>query len=114
MPRGQSASKRVVAAPTIANGVCALGCSLGALPQACSSETQISRLTRHLFPDGEHTDRDLVGRNVSVIVDRIGLKVGDDVRLAFAVVGEDHPLVRIEQLLPVMPLVKAKDAGEAI
>ncbi len=78
------------------------------------SESQISRLTKHLFPDGQHSDKDLVGRNVSVILDRIGLRVGDDVRLAFAVVDEKHPLVRIEQLLPVMPLVKAKDAAEAI
>ncbi|MCB9556740.1 MAG: aldehyde dehydrogenase EutE [Deltaproteobacteria bacterium] len=78
------------------------------------SESQISRLTRVLFPDGEHSDKDLVGRNVSVILERIGIKVGDDVRLAFAVVDDKHPLVRIEQLLPVMPLVKARDAQQAI
>jgi acyl-CoA reductase-like NAD-dependent aldehyde dehydrogenase len=79
------------------------------------SESQMSRLTRQLIDaDGQHPNKDLVGKNVSVILDRIGLKVGDDVRLAFSVVEESHPLVRVEQLLPVIPLVKAKDSCEAI
>lgn len=78
------------------------------------SESQMSRLTRNLFPDGDHANKEFVGKNVSVILDSIGVKVGDDVRLAFGVVDEKHPLVRVEQLLPVMPVVKARDAGEAI
>jgi acyl-CoA reductase-like NAD-dependent aldehyde dehydrogenase len=56
----------------------------------------------------------MVGKNVSVILDSIGVRVGDDVRLAFSVVDESHPLVRVEQLLPVIPVVRAKDACEAI
>jgi len=79
------------------------------------SESQMSRLTRHLIAeDGEHSNKNFVGKNVSVILDCIGIKVGDDVRLAYGVVDEKHPLVRVEQLLPVIPLVKAKDIGEAI
>jgi len=79
------------------------------------SESQMSRLTRHLIdPDGKHSNKDFVGKNVSVILDTIGVKVGDDVRLAYGVVEESHPLVRVEQLLPVIPLVKAKDSCEAI
>jgi acyl-CoA reductase-like NAD-dependent aldehyde dehydrogenase len=79
------------------------------------SESQMSRLTKHLIdPDGIHPNKDYVGKNVSVILDSIGVKVGDDVRLAFSVVEESHPLVRVEQLLPVIPLVKAKDGVDAI
>jgi acyl-CoA reductase-like NAD-dependent aldehyde dehydrogenase len=79
------------------------------------SETQMSRLTKHLIdPDGKHPNKDFVGKNVSVILETIGVKVGDDVRLAFGVVEESHPLVRVEQLLPVIPVCKAKDADEAI
>jgi aldehyde dehydrogenase len=79
------------------------------------SESQMSRLTKHLIdPDGKHPAKDFVGKNVSVILDSIGVRVGDDVRLAFSVVDEGHPLVRVEQLLPVIPLVRAKDACEAI
>lgn len=79
------------------------------------SESQMSRLTKHLIdPDGKHPAKDFVGKNVSVILDSIGVKVVDDVRLAFSVVDEAHPLVSVEQLLPVLPLVRAKDACEAI
>lgn len=79
------------------------------------SESQMSRLTRNIIDaDGLHSNKDYVGKNVQVILDSIGVKVGDEVRLAFGVVDEKHPLVRVEQLLPVLPLVKAKDATEAI
>ncbi|MFH1132204.1 MAG: aldehyde dehydrogenase family protein [Pseudomonadota bacterium] len=78
------------------------------------SESQISRLTKHIIPDGKHANKDFVGKNVSVILDSIGLKVGNDVRLAFAVVDEKHPLVSVEQLMPILPVVKAKDVNEAI
>ena len=79
------------------------------------SESQMSRLTRNIIAeDGKHPHRDFVGKNVSVILDSIGVRVGDDVRLAYGCVEESHPLVTVEQLLPVIPLVKAKDANAAI
>ena len=79
------------------------------------SESQMSRLTKHIIdPDGVHSNKDFVGKNVSVILDTIGVRVGDDVRLAYGVVEERHPLVNVEQLLPVIPLVKAKDSEHAI
>jgi aldehyde dehydrogenase len=79
------------------------------------SESQMSRLTKHLIDDdGKHPRKEFVGKNVSVILDSIGVRVGDDVRLAYGIVEEEHPLVRVEQLLPILPLVKAKDAASAI
>ncbi len=79
------------------------------------SESQMSRLTKQLIDaDGIHPNKKFVGKNVSVILDSIGVRVGNEVRLAFGVVEESHPLVRVEQLLPVIPVVRAKDAPEAI
>jgi len=79
------------------------------------SESQMSRLSRVIIDDdGKHSNKNYVGKNVSVILDTIGIKVGDDVRLAYGVVEERHPLVNIEQMLPVIPLVKAKDSTQAI
>ncbi|MCK5797905.1 MAG: aldehyde dehydrogenase EutE [Deltaproteobacteria bacterium] len=77
------------------------------------SSSQIARLMKHIIVDG-HTNKEFVGKNVSKIVDTIGIKVGDDVRLAYAVVDADHPLVHVEQLMPILPLVKVKDVDEAI
>lgn len=55
-----------------------------------------------------------VGKNPSVILKEIGLTVEDSVKLAIAEVGRDHPLVWTEQLMPVIPMVRARNADEAI
>ena len=79
------------------------------------STSQMSRLTKHLIADdGVHPNKDMVGQNVSVILDRIGVRVSDDVLLAYGVVDEGHPLVNCEQLLPILPMVSAKDSDHAI
>lgn len=77
------------------------------------SPSQMSRLTKHII-DGDHPNKAFVGKNVSVILDSIGIKVGHDVRLGFSVVDEDHPLVHVEQLMPILPVVKVKDFDTAI
>ncbi|MFA5779415.1 MAG: aldehyde dehydrogenase family protein [Elusimicrobiota bacterium] len=59
-------------------------------------------------------NRDYVGRNASVIAKAIGLNISEDVRLLWGVVDKTHPFVVTEQLMPVMPVVKMKDADEAI
>jgi acyl-CoA reductase-like NAD-dependent aldehyde dehydrogenase len=59
-------------------------------------------------------NRDFVGKDLSVILGEIGVRVGDDARLAFVEVGWDHPFVWTELLMPVVPLVRVKDAAEAI
>lgn len=59
-------------------------------------------------------EKSLIGKNASVILARIGLKVGDDVRLAIAEVDRDHPLVWTEQMMPVLPVVKVANVDEAI
>jgi acyl-CoA reductase-like NAD-dependent aldehyde dehydrogenase len=40
--------------------------------------------------------------------------VDDDIRLAVAETDVHHPLVTTEQLMPVIPLVRTKNAAEAI
>jgi len=55
-----------------------------------------------------------VGKNPSVILREIGLTVEDSVKLAIAEVNREHPLVWSEQLMPVIPLVRVKNADEAI
>ncbi len=59
-------------------------------------------------------NRDFVGKNLSVILAEVGVRVGDDARLGFIEVGWDHPFVWTEMLMPIVPLVRVRDAGEAI
>lgn len=55
-----------------------------------------------------------IGKNVRVILEQIGIKVDDSIRLAIAPVEADHPLVWTEQMMPVLPVVKVSNVHEAI
>ncbi len=55
-----------------------------------------------------------VGKDVHVILGAIGVNAPADVKLAIAEVRKDHPLVYMEQLMPVLPIVRVNDVNEAI
>jgi acyl-CoA reductase-like NAD-dependent aldehyde dehydrogenase len=59
-------------------------------------------------------DKNLVGRNASVILARMGMNVPDSVRLVVVEVDENHPLLWTEQMMPVMPVVRVSNADRAI
>ncbi len=59
-------------------------------------------------------NHDFIGKNASVLLREIGIKVGDEVRLVIAVVEPDHQLVWSEQMMPVMPIVPVPDVDTAI
>jgi acyl-CoA reductase-like NAD-dependent aldehyde dehydrogenase len=59
-------------------------------------------------------NRELIGKNAGLILQKIGMNVPDDVRLGVIEVGVDHPLVWTEQMMPIMPVVRVRDANEAI
>ncbi|MCC3144152.1 aldehyde dehydrogenase EutE [Halanaerobium sp. Z-7514] len=60
-------------------------------------------------------NKEYIGKDAAYILESAGIKPKNkDVRLAIIDVDIDHPLVRQEQLMPVMPLVRAKDFEEAM
>ena len=59
-------------------------------------------------------NRDLIGKNAGVILQKIGMNVPEDLRLGVIDVGVDHPLVWTEQMMPIMPVVRVANANEAI
>ncbi|MDT8287776.1 MAG: aldehyde dehydrogenase, partial [Elusimicrobiales bacterium] len=75
---------------------------------------QLSRLIV-LEPGPEpRINRDFIGRNPSVIAKAIGLSLSDEVRVLWAEVPNDHPLIHAEQLMPVLPVTVARDVDAAI
>lgn len=84
------------------------------------TQVQMKQLERVIFKETRGPgkpgvmDKSFIGKNVSEIVSKIGLKVGDDIRLAIAEVDREHPLVWTEQLMPVLPIVRVANADEAI
>jgi propionaldehyde dehydrogenase len=55
-----------------------------------------------------------VGKSPQSIGKAAGIDVPAEARLLLMDVGRDHPLVWTEQLMPVLPMVRMKDADEAI
>jgi len=55
-----------------------------------------------------------VGKNAALIAEQIDLKVPEDTKLLFTETDADHPFVWTELLMPVIGLVRVKNANEAI
>ena len=59
-------------------------------------------------------NRDCVGRDASVILSKIGIKVGPEIRCAIAEVPFDHPFIQEELMMPILGIVRVRDIDEAI
>ena len=58
--------------------------------------------------------RDLIGKNVGVILEEAGLPCPTGARIAFFEADSSHPLVWSEQMMPVIPLVTVDTVDEAM
>ena len=59
-------------------------------------------------------DRSLIGKNASVILQKAGIACDDSVRLGIVEVDHDHPLLWTEQMMPILPVTRVRDADEGI
>lgn len=59
-------------------------------------------------------NRKFVGRNAALFAKEIGLNVPDDLRLLFVETDKDHPFARLELMMPVVPVIRASNADQAI
>ena len=77
-----------------------------------------ARQTRELEKvvlEGDHVNKAWVGKDASLIAAQIGLRGhGQDLRTLICEVDEQHPFVQHELLMPVLPVVRARDAADAI
>lgn len=55
-----------------------------------------------------------IGKDVQVILREIGIDLDEKFRLAIFDAPKDHPLVWLEQMMPIMPIVRVKDVDEGI
>lgn len=59
-------------------------------------------------------NRKCVGRDAKVLLDMIGVKVGDEVRCIICETGFDHLFVQEELMMPILPIVGVANIDEAI
>lgn len=80
---------------------------------------QVDALTRQAFTfdgkDGKpRLGKDLVGKDASVLAAAIGVRAAPDVQLLIGETDFSHPFVQEEQMMPFVPLVRARDVDHAI
>lgn len=109
--------KEIIAVEAIADPLKAIMLHRGAIE---ISPWQLNRLMKVILTEdrgpGKHgvVNKKFVGKSPSVILREIGLSVEESVRLVIAETDAQHPLVWTEQLMPVIPLVRVRNADEAI
>ena len=109
--------KEVFAVASVADELKRVMCAHGAVE---IDGRQMERLRRSIFKEvpkaGRHgtMNIDFIGVNAGVLLREIGLEAGDEVRLVLVEVERDDPLVFSEQMMPILPLVRVRDADEGI
>lgn len=78
------------------------------------SAYQTKRLEKIILDEHNHPRKEYVGKNIQFILKQIGLDVTEDKRIAIMEVEQDHPFAVHELLMPVIPMIKAKDIDDAI
>ncbi|QDV61374.1 aldehyde dehydrogenase family protein [Crateriforma conspicua] len=58
--------------------------------------------------------KELIGKNASVLAAAAGVQVPDSTELVYGETDENHPFVSVEQMMPFVPFVRARDVDHAI
>ncbi len=75
--------------------------------------TEAERVTQLIIKDG-HIVGDWVGKDGAVILKAAGITPPPGTEGAIMVVAYDHPLVKIEQMMPVLPIVTVDDFSQGL
>ncbi len=91
--------------------------ALDELPVRRLDAREVDRVFQTVIDTSGHhpvTRREFVGKDAEVLLGAAGLSSRKPVGLLVAEVERDHPLVRMEQFVPFLPVVRARDASDAI
>lgn len=84
------------------------------------SQWQLKRMVKILLTENRGPGKagtpniNLIGRDAKVILNEVGIKVSDDIKIVIAETEYEHPFVWSELMMPVLPLVRVRDVDLAI
>lgn len=78
------------------------------------SPDEAEKITNLVVKSDGKINIDYIGKDVQVILREIGIDLDEKYRIAIFNAPKDHPLVWLEQMMPILPIVKVKDVQEAI
>jgi len=109
--------KELIAVDSIADNLIQIMVKNGAL---LLNQNQLKQIEKMVFDkidsNSKHgvINKSLIGKNASMILSKIGVTADDKIRLAIVEVDKNHPLVWTEQMMPILPMVRVKNADEGI
>ncbi|MCI8371961.1 MAG: aldehyde dehydrogenase EutE [Lachnospiraceae bacterium] len=108
------AEKEVIAVDTIADELIYYMEQVGCYH---ASKEEVEKLTNTVFTtkNGRQIlNRECVGRSAKVILSKIGVTVGDDVRCIIFEGDKKQPMIDEELMMPILGIVRVKDVDEGI
>ncbi len=106
------AEKEVVAVDCIADELIRCMTQHGAW--LMTDPAQIQALWELVSNDKGGPDVNFVGKSAAYILEKAGLPVPDGVKVILMETPGDHPFVREEMMMPILPVVRARNVDEAI
>lgn len=67
-----------------------------------------------LVVNGRHATTDWIGKDARLLLEAIGVAAPAGTRLIIAEVPFEHPFVRVELMMPILPIVRVKDVDEGM
>lgn len=108
------AEKEVIAVDTIADELIYYMEQTGCYH---ANKEEVARLTETVFTtkNGRRIlNRECVGRSAKVILSKIGVTVGDDIRCIIFEGDKTQPMIDEELMMPILGIVRVKDVDEGI
>jgi acyl-CoA reductase-like NAD-dependent aldehyde dehydrogenase len=109
--------KEIIATDSIADDLKKCLCQHGCVEIAPHQIRQLEKIIfQENFGPGKPAvvNKSYIGKCADVILRQMGIQVGKEIRLAIVETDRDHPLVLTEQMMPVLPLVRVRNADEGI
>lgn len=74
----------------------------------------IDKLVELVINDKGGPNVNFVGKSAQYILDKVGIQVGNDVKVIVMEAPKDHPFVQKELMMPILPMVRVANVDEAI
>jgi propionaldehyde dehydrogenase len=107
-----TSEKEVIVVEEVANSLIKFMQETGKAYLLNSEEAQ--RVTDLVVTKDGKINATFIGRDVQVILREVGIQLDEAYRVAIFDAPRDHPLVWLEQMMPILPVVRVKDVQEAI
>lgn len=106
--------KEIISVCSITDELKAAMCRNGAVEISLEQAEAIAKVVMKNYPQAPTPDPKWVGRNAAKIAQAAGITVPESTRLLIFEAKKDHVFAVVEQMMPILPVIRAVNAKQAI